>query len=134
MLYRARTDSKRVTIISQFTTLEQEREREIKSLGKRQALYTHSYFPRGVKNGQVAPPFAECGILPYFRRGALSSLGLFTGLCGVVACRFPSLFLSHVLFFLLHRCEQRTTCNSFALLSPAPYPYSITRMQCARPV
>ena len=71
-----------------------------------------SHVASGVENGQFAPPFAECTTLSYFRRCASSSLGLLTGLCGVVACLFPSLLI-YVLLFLLHRCELRTLCNLF---------------------
>ena len=88
-VYSAGDDSKRVTRVSQFTTVKQVRERKIEK---------KSHVASGVENGQVARPFAECGTLSYFRRCASSSLGLFTGLCGVVACRFPSLSIPRSLF------------------------------------
>ena len=59
--------------------LKQERERKIERLGKRQALYTHLYFPRGFRSRK----WPSCGVrdTAYFRRCASSSLGLFfTGL------------------------------------------------------
>ena len=52
----------------------------------------------GVENSQAVPPVAECGTLSYFFRCASSSLGMFAGLCGVVACRFPSLSIPRSLF------------------------------------
>ena len=64
------------------------------------------------------PPFTECGTLSYFRRCASSSLGLFTA---YVASWFAALraFRPRVLFFLLHRCELRTTCNPFTIVACA---------------
>ena len=64
------------------------------------------------------PPFTECGTLSYFRRCASSSLGLFTA---YVASWLAALraFRPRVLFFLLHRCELRTTCNSFTIVACA---------------
>ena len=70
--------------------------------GKRCTRACTFHVASGVENGQAAPPFAECGTLSYFRRCASSSLrlGLFTGLSGVVACRFPSLSIPRSLFFV----------------------------------
>ena len=83
--------------------LKQERERKIERLGKRQALYTRLYFPRGFRSRKWPSCAAICGVrdTAYFRRCASSSLGLFfTGLCGVVACRFPSLSIPRSLFLV----------------------------------
>ena len=59
--------------------LKQERERKIERLGKRQALYTRLYFPRGFRNRKWPSCAAICGVrdTAYFRRCATSSLGLF---------------------------------------------------------
>ena len=73
-------NSKRVTRVSQFTTVEQEREHEIERLGKRQTLVLPTWLQE-LKMAKLPSPFAECGTLFVF----------FMGLCGVVACRFPSL-------------------------------------------
>ena len=136
--YNTSDNSKQVTRVSQFTTVEQEREREIflegLESGKRCTCVCTSHVTAGVENGQVALPFAECGILSYFRRCASSSLhvGLFTGICGVVAYRFPT-FQCHVLFFLLHCCELRNKCNSFTIVaSAAPYVHVIMRTRQAQ--
>ena len=99
-VYSAGDDSKRVTRVSQFTTVKQVRERKIERLGKRQALYTRLYFPRGFWSRKWPNCAAICGVqdTAHFRRRASSSLGLFTGLCGVVAFRFPSLSIQRSLF------------------------------------
>ena len=59
--------------------LKQERERKIERLGKRQALYTRLYFPRGVRSRKWPSCAAICGVrdTAYFRRCASSSLDLF---------------------------------------------------------
>ena len=69
-------DSKRVTRVSQFTTVEQERERKIERLGKRQALYTRLYFPRGFRSRNYGGPlgpfqFAHYRCRPVTRTGFL---------------------------------------------------------------
>ena len=90
--------------------LKQERERKIERLGKRQALYTRLYFPRGFRRRKWPSCAAICGVrdTAYFRRCASSSLGLF--LQAYVASWLAAFraFRSHVLFFLFHRCELRT--------------------------
>ena len=90
--------------------LKQERERKIERLGKRQALYTRLYFPRGFRSRKWPNFAAICGVrdTAYFRRCASSSLGLF--LRAYVASWLAAFraFRSHVLFFLFHRCELRT--------------------------
>ena len=98
--------------------LKQERERKIERLGKRQALYTRLYFPRGFRSRKWPSCAAICGVrdTAYFRRCASSSLGLF--LRAYVASWLAAFraFRSHVLFFLFHRCELRTgltTSNYF---------------------
>ena len=61
------------------------------------ALYTRLYFLRGLRSrkGQSA----ECGILHTFAAApSVAYIGLFTGICGVVACRFPSLSIPRSLF------------------------------------
>ena len=99
--------------------LKQERERKIERLGKWQALYMRLYFPRGIRSRKWPSYAAICGVrdTAYFRRCASSSLGLF--LRAYVASWLAA-FRSHVLFFLFHRCELRTTGN-YLLLSPALY-------------
>ena len=102
--------------------LKQERERKIERLGKRQALYTSLYFPRGIRSSKWRSYAAICGVrdTAYFRRCASSSLGLF--LRAYVASWLAAFraFRSHVLFFLFHRCElrtSRTTSNYFTIVA-----------------
>ena len=104
--------SKRITRVSQFTTVKQERERKIERPGKRKALYTRLYFPRGFTSRKWLSCAAICGVrdTAYFRHCASSSLGLYAA-SWLAAFRA---FRSHVLFFLVHRCELRTgltTCT-----------------------
>ena len=106
--------------------LKQERERKIERLGKRQALYTRLYFPRGVRSRKWPSCAAICGVrdTAYFRRCASSSLDLF--LRAYVA--------SWLAAFLFHRCELRTASNYFTIVAGAArynanagrpaYPYS----------
>ena len=71
--YTTGDNSKRVTRVSQFTTVKHEREREIERLGKRQALYTHLYFPRGFRSCKWPSCAVICRVqdtLSYFRRCA----------------------------------------------------------------
>ena len=94
--------------------------------GKRCTRTCTSHVASGVENGPVAPPFVVYGIHPYFRRCASSSRGLFTGYVASWLAAFRA-FRSHVLFFLLHRCELRTACNSFAIVAravPVPARYN----------
>ena len=103
--------------------LKQERERKIERLGKRQALYTRLYFPRGFRSRKWPSCAAICGVrnTAYFRRCATSSLGLF--LWAYVASWLAAFraFRSHVLFHLFHRCELSglTTSNYFAIVAGA---------------
>ena len=104
--------------------LKQERERKIERLGKRQALYTSLYFPRGIRSRKWRSYAAIYGVrdTAYFRRCASSSLGLF--LRAYVASWLAAFraFRSHVLFFLFHRCElrtSRTTSNYFTIVAGA---------------
>ena len=105
--------NKRVTRVSQFTTMEQEREREIERFGKRQALYTCLDFPSGFR--RKWPSSATfCGVrdtvvLSLYRRCASTSFYVASWLAAFRA------FRSHVLLFLLHRRERRTMCNSFTI-------------------
>ena len=103
--------------------LKQERERKIERLGKRQALYTRLYFPRGFRSRKWPSCAAICGVrdTAYFRRCASSSLGLFLWAYMYVASWLAAFraFRSHVLFFLLHRCELRTTSNYFTIVAGA---------------
>ena len=116
--------------------LKQERERKIERLGKRQALYTRLYFPRGIRSRKWPSYAAIFGVRDtvYFRRCASSSLGLF--LRAYVASWLAAFraFRSHVLFFLFHRCELRTsrTTVTILLLSPAPYASVTTRTRGAQ--
>ena len=91
--------------------LKQERERKIERLGKRQALYTSLYFPRGIRSRKWRSYAAIFGVrdTAYFRCCASSSLGIF--LRAYVASWLATFraFRSHVLFFLFHRCELRTS-------------------------
>ena len=86
--------------------------------GKHCTLACISHVASGVKNGQVAPPFAECLTLSYFRRRVSSSLGLFTAYVASWLAAYRA-FRSQVLLFLIHRCELRTTCNSFTVVTSA---------------
>ena len=104
--------------------LKQERERKIERLGKRQALYTRLYFPRGIRSRKWPSYAAICRVrdTAYFRRCASSSLGLF--LRAYVASWLAAFraFRSHVLFFLFHRCElrtSRTTSNYITIVAGA---------------
>ena len=105
--YGAGDDCKRVTRVSKFTT--ETRERKIERLGKRQALYTRLYFPRGFRSRKWPSYAAICRVrdTAYFRRCASSSLGLF--LRAYVASWLAAFraFRSYDLFFLFHRCELR---------------------------
>ena len=74
--------------------------------GKRCTLACTSHVASGVENGQAAPLFAESGTPSDFRRCASSSLGLLTGLSGVVACRFPSLSIPRSLFRARSLCTE----------------------------
>ena len=120
--YSSGDNNKRVTRVSnsQFTTMEQKREREIETLGSGNHC-TSAWTSRvasGVENGYVAPPFAECGTLSYFRRCATSSLVFYGPM--YVASWFVAFraFRSHILFFLLRRYELRTSVTRL-VLSPA---------------
>ena len=115
--------------------LKQERERKIERLGKRQALYTRLYFPRGFRSRKWPSCAAICGVrdTAYFRRCALSSLGhFFYGSMWRRGLPLSEPFRSHVLFFLFHRCELRTASNYILLLSPALYAGVTTRMRGAQ--
>ena len=95
--------------------LKQERECKIKRLGKRQALYTRLYFPRGFRSRKWPSCAAICGVrdTAYFRRCASSSLGLFfMGLCGVVACRFPSLSIPRSFTIVAGAVRERYNANA----------------------
>ena len=104
--------------------LKQERERKIERLGKRQALYTRLYFPRGIRSRKWPSYVAICGVrdTAYFRRCASSSLGIFLRVYVASWLAAFRAFRSHVLFFLFHRCElrtSRTTSNYFTIVAGA---------------
>ena len=70
------------------------------------AEYTHTF--------ATAPRIAEVFLRAMWRRGLPLS----------------EPFGSHVLFFLLHRCELRTVCNSFAIVARAvPERYNANAMR-----
>ena len=110
--------------------LKQERERKIERLGKRQALYTRLYFPRGFRSRKWPSYAAICGVrdTAYFRRCASSSLGLF--LRAYVASWLAAFraFRSHVLFFLFHRCE---LSNYFTIVAGAVRTRALQRERAA---
>ena len=104
--------------------LKQERERKIERLGKRQALYTRLYFPRGFRSRKWPSYAAICGVrdTAHFRRCASSSLGIFLRVYVASWLAAFRAFRSHVLFFLFHRCElrtSRTTSNYFTIVARA---------------
>ena len=120
-LYRPRTALAMTVNVFLSSQLKQERERNIERLGKRQALYTRLYFPRGFWSRKWPSFAAICGVwdTAYFRRCASSSLGLFLRVYVASWLAAFRAFRSHVLFFLFHRCELRTASNYFIIVAGA---------------
>ena len=105
--------------------MKQERERKIERPGKRKALYTRLYFPYGFRSRKWLSCAAICGVrdTAYFRHCASSSLGLYAA-SWLAAFRA---FRSHVLFFLVHRCELRTGLTTCTRVQRFTFRRGITR-------
>ena len=85
---------------------------KVSESGKRCTRTYTSHVASGVENGQVAPPLRSAEYCHTFT--AVSQVAYVASWLAAFRA-----FRSHVLFSLLHCCELRTTCNSFAIVASA---------------